>query len=276
MRAAGELCFELWAVTTLSRAVLSSWAGLDWAVLSCAVLVVRMRALLLLLSVQCVFLMQPVAAFGSAAGLCAPARQASSSRRLQMELKRFTSGQACFWGPQERLSKIAGVQSCVAGYTGGSNETPTYKSVCAGDGHVEAVQVVYDTNQITFGELLEDYLVYWRSQSYVPRKGSQYAPCLWVETKEEMTQARAALTSEELEQHTIALRGKFWSAEGWHQFYERKQRPRNVLLTISVALNLLPGISPELHETGVALTILYIAITLGERVLQSKVVQSVD
>ena len=190
--------------------------------------------------------------------------------------RRFISGQGCFWGPQNRLSKLPGVNSCIAGYIGGSNMQPTYKSVCGGDGHFEAVQVVYDDSILSFKALFENYLDYWRTKgSALPPKGSQYSPCLFVESIEELEYARAAMTDNELKHHTIVLRNidkhPFFSAEGWHQNYEEKQRPRNVLLALGVFLDLWPGAPVSLHQTGAALTCFYIVVTLAERYLQNKV-----
>jgi len=48
------------------------------------------------------------------------------------------------------------VLSVVPGYIGGSTENPTYEQVCSGTtGHAEAVKIEYDSNIISFDELLE-------------------------------------------------------------------------------------------------------------------------
>ncbi|MGD8890199.1 MAG: peptide-methionine (S)-S-oxide reductase [Desulfobacterales bacterium] len=49
-----------------------------------------------------------------------------------------------------------GVLAVVSGYTGGDEENPTYEQVSYGrTGHYEAVQVLYDSEKITYSELLE-------------------------------------------------------------------------------------------------------------------------
>src|SRR3954452_1348813 len=58
----------------------------------------------------------------------------------------------CFWGVQELLRQRDGVLSTRVGYTGGTNEYPTYGNH---PGHAEAVEIVFDPMQITFRELLE-------------------------------------------------------------------------------------------------------------------------
>ena len=41
------------------------------------------------------------------------------------------------------------------GYTGGSTPSPTYSSVCANDGHTEAIQVTFDRTVIRYEQILD-------------------------------------------------------------------------------------------------------------------------
>ena len=214
--------------------------------------------------------------FVSLFGLLALSAALAKGPRLSMTLRTFVSGQGCFWGPQQRLAKLPGVKKTIAGYIGGTNTQPTYGTVCRGDGHIEAVQVEYDDEKVSFEALLSQHVDYWRSQDGgSPRKGSQYSACLFVESDEQLRQAKAALRADELGRHTIALRAEhpFYAAEGWHQDYEAKQLPRKVVLALGVVLGLLPGVPLIVHEAGAAFNICYIAIFLGERALSSKVVR---
>ncbi len=43
------------------------------------------------------------------------------------------------------------------GYTGGRRPNPTYESVCAGDGHTEAMRVWFDPTAISFEQLLDKF-----------------------------------------------------------------------------------------------------------------------
>ena len=63
---------------------------------------------------------------------------------LKMATEEATFGMGCFWAPQKTFDKVNGVLRTRVGYTGGSNPNPTYKSVCGGDGHYEAVRVEFD------------------------------------------------------------------------------------------------------------------------------------
>ena len=43
--------------------------------------------------------------------------------------------------PEAAFGKLRGVVGTRVGYTGGETPNPTYQSVCAGDGHTEALRV---------------------------------------------------------------------------------------------------------------------------------------
>jgi peptide-methionine (S)-S-oxide reductase len=70
------------------------------------------------------------------------------------EVATFAGG--CFWCTEAVFLELKGVKSVVSGYIGGKTINPTYKEICGGDtGHAEAIQITYDSNEISFGELLE-------------------------------------------------------------------------------------------------------------------------
>ena len=58
----------------------------------------------------------------------------------------------CFWGVQELLRQREGVISTRVGYTGGSNDHPTYRNH---PGHAEAVEIVFDPERISYRDILE-------------------------------------------------------------------------------------------------------------------------
>jgi peptide-methionine (S)-S-oxide reductase len=141
-----------------------------------------------------------------------------------------TLGTGCFWCTEAIFQQLKGVQSVTSGYSGGAVENPTYKQVCSGTtGHAECLQIVYDTDQISFDELLE---IFWQvhDPTTLNRQGNdvgtQYRSVIFYH--DEMQRARAekyktALDASgafanpivtALEPMTI-----FYPAENYHQDY---------------------------------------------------------
>ncbi len=66
----------------------------------------------------------------------------------------------CFWCLEAVFQILKGVEKVVSGYTGGTVVNPTYEQVCSGKtGHVEAIQITFDSNIISYEKLLE---VFWK------------------------------------------------------------------------------------------------------------------
>ncbi len=64
----------------------------------------------------------------------------------------------CFWCMEPPFEKINGVAEVISGYTGGTGKNPNYGNY-APKGHIEAVQIRYDSNMIGYEKLLN---VFWR------------------------------------------------------------------------------------------------------------------
>ena len=61
----------------------------------------------------------------------------------------------CFWGVEGVFSNVKGVISVESGYHGGSAATARYERTHDGkSGHAEAVRIVYDPSQVSYGTLL--------------------------------------------------------------------------------------------------------------------------
>jgi len=74
----------------------------------------------------------------------------------QFEVATFAGG--CFWCMVEPFDKRPGVKSVISGYTGGHVENPTYEQVCSNTtGHVEAVQITFDPNIMSYEQLVETF-----------------------------------------------------------------------------------------------------------------------
>ena len=64
----------------------------------------------------------------------------------------------CFWGPEEKFSKLNGVINTEVGYCGGKTNQTTYETVCTGStNHAEVVQIEFDEKIITYENLLKKF-----------------------------------------------------------------------------------------------------------------------
>ena len=144
----------------------------------------------------------------------------------------FAAG--CFWGVQLAFANTPGVVSPAAGYVGGSVENPSYRQVSTGQtGHAEAVEVSFDTDKISYPELLDIFFKIHNPTTQNrqgPDIGTQYRSAIFYLTPEQKQQAEAKIA--ELERQKtfpapvvteIAPAGTFWPAEEYHQKYLQKQ-----------------------------------------------------
>lgn len=90
----------------------------------------------------------------------------------------------CFWCVEGVFERIAGVESVVAGYAGGSAEDAQYQAVAQGrTDHAEVVQVRYRSDRVTYGTLLR---VFFASHDPTqlnrqgPDTGRQYRSAVFV------------------------------------------------------------------------------------------------
>jgi peptide-methionine (S)-S-oxide reductase len=71
-------------------------------------------------------------------------------------MEQSTLGGGCFWCTEAVFLRLEGVHKVESGYSGGSAETATYQQVSTGrTGHVEVIQITFDSTLISFRELLE-------------------------------------------------------------------------------------------------------------------------
>lgn len=154
-------------------------------------------------------------------------------KNMNSKYRTATFAGGCFWCTESDFEKVDGVVEVVSGYTGGHKENPTYGEVSAGGtGHVEAVQVIYDPEKVTYKDLLD---FFWRhvdptdpGGQFVDR-GAQYKSVIFYHNDE---QKRLAEESKmELESSgafdkpivtEIVKFKKFYKAEDYHQDYYKK------------------------------------------------------
>lgn len=143
----------------------------------------------------------------------------------------FAAG--CFWGVEARFLEVDGVIDAVSGYQGGHAENPTYRQVCGGDtGHAEAVQVTFDDEAVSYGQLLDAFFDMHNPTTLNrqgPDFGSQYRSAIFC-----YDAAQKAAAEQKIRE--IDASGKwpnpvvtqvqdapeFWRAEEYHQRYFEK------------------------------------------------------
>lgn len=151
------------------------------------------------------------------------------------DLAQATFAGGCFWCMEGPFDKLDGVVSTTSGYTGGFEENPTYGHVSAGiTGHAEAVQIVYDPEQVKYETLLNTF---WHnidpldSKGQFCDKGSQYRSGIFYASAAEKQLAEASKTevAEQLGQPIvteITAASTFYPAEDYHQDYYLKNPVR--------------------------------------------------
>ena len=159
------------------------------------------------------------------------AAQAGAGTIPRLEKATFAGG--CFWCMEPPFEKLEGVKEAISGYTGGHKVNPTYKEVSAGGtGHLEAVEVVYDPEQVTYQKLLD---VFWRQidptdagGQFVDR-GSSYTSAIFYHNEEQKRLAEASKKklgeSGRFDKPIVTymrLAGPFYQAEEYHQDYYKK------------------------------------------------------
>lgn len=139
----------------------------------------------------------------------------------------------CFWCVESTCAKVPGVLRVVSGFTGGQKENPTYDEVSEGNtGHLEAVEITYDPEKITYETLLD---AFWKEidptdpSGQFADRGPQYQAAIFYldAAQKKMAEAsRERLVKSGRFKNPIvtpvlpAL--PFYPAEEYHQQYARK------------------------------------------------------
>lgn len=140
----------------------------------------------------------------------------------------FAAG--CFWGVEAKFKEVDGVEDTTVGYTGGKTVEPSYEEVCTGEtGHAEAVEVIYDSAEVSYQELLD---LFWQIHNPTtlnregPDIGSQYRSAIFYTTEKQKELAQKS--KERLDNSAkyddaivteIKEAGPFYKAEEYHQDY---------------------------------------------------------
>ena len=145
-----------------------------------------------------------------------------------IEVATFAGG--CFWCTEAVFSELEGVNSVISGYIGGKTIDPTYKEICGGEtGHAEAIEITFDPEKISFGELLEIFFA-THDPTTINRQGNdvgtQYRSEIFYHNEEQKKIAEDyidLMTNEDTFGKRIVTKissaSKFYEAEDYHQNY---------------------------------------------------------
>lgn len=154
-----------------------------------------------------------------------------SAKQTNTELATFAGG--CFWCMVSPFEELPGIVSVISGYTGGHKPNPTYEEVCSHTtGHTEAVQIEFDPEQFSYGDLVE---LFWQQIDPTDEggqfhdRGDSYRTAIFYHTEEQRQ------TAEQSKQR-LAASGRFdkpivvpvlpaepfYPAEEYHQGYHKK------------------------------------------------------
>lgn len=151
--------------------------------------------------------------------MLAPDRLTKYDANAPTDTATATFGLGCFWGPDAAAGAIDGVVRTRVGYAGGTTPDPTYEAT--GD-HTEVVQIEYDPETLSFGDLLE-----WALTEHHPLTqpdSRQYQNVVFTETPAQREQLRAFFDASEWDREVITTRLEpldgFTLAEDYHQKFQ--------------------------------------------------------
>ncbi len=147
-----------------------------------------------------------------------------------MSIKSITLGGGCFWCLEAVFDRLEGVVDVVSGYSNGHTLNPTYEAVCSGQtGHVEVVQLRYDSSIIGLEEILQVFFVIHDPTTLNRQgndEGTQYRSGIYWEDQSDLEVIDKVL-AELKEQHAYAsplttevlALNNYSRAEDYHQDY---------------------------------------------------------
>ena len=150
------------------------------------------------------------------------------------ENKKAVFAAGCFWGVESTFQQMDGVKSTTVGYIGGKVKNPSYELVCTGlTGHAEAVEIVYNPNEVTFEKLLDTFFelhdpttlnrqgpdigTQYRSAAYFSNDDEKEIIENKINTLNESGKFNSKIVTE------IEAISDFYNAEDYHQDYYKKR-----------------------------------------------------
>jgi peptide-methionine (S)-S-oxide reductase len=140
----------------------------------------------------------------------------------------------CFWCVEAVFKEIEGVLEVTSGYSGGTSQTADYEAVCSGrSNHAEAIEVRFDSNRVSYGQLLKLFFSVAHDPTQLNRQGAdqgrQYRSAVFYAGEEQkrvaeayIQQLNAAGAYEKPIVTEVAPMEAFYQAEAYHQDYAER------------------------------------------------------
>ncbi len=132
----------------------------------------------------------------------------------------------CFWGLEDLIRTQPGVTETEVGYTGGTNDNPTYENH---PGHAEAVLITYDDEITSYKNLLDFFFQIHNPTTLNQQgndRGTSYRSAIFYKTEDERKEAADFIDIVNESERwsdpvvtTLEPFTRFWPAEAYHQDY---------------------------------------------------------
>lgn len=143
-----------------------------------------------------------------------------------MARERAVLAGGCFWGMQDLIRKLSGVESTRVGYTGGDVPQATYRNHGS---HAEGIEILFDPDRISYRRILE-FFFQIHDPSTPNRQGNDrgmsYRSAIYYVDDEQRRVALDAIADVEASAlwpgkvvTEVEPVGDFWEAEPEHQDY---------------------------------------------------------
>ncbi len=132
----------------------------------------------------------------------------------------------CFWGMQDLIRKLPGVESTRVGYSGGDVPNATYRDHGT---HAEAIEIIFDPTEISYRKLME-FFFQIHDPTTPDRQGNDLGPsyrsAIYYTNDKQRSEALNTIADVEASGlwpgkvvTEVEPAGDFWQAEPEHQDY---------------------------------------------------------
>ena len=143
-----------------------------------------------------------------------------------MMTERAVLAGGCFWGMQDLIRKLPGVEKTRVGYTGGDVKFATYRNHGT---HAEGIEIIFDPEKISYRQLLE-FFFQIHDPTTLNRQGNDvgasYRSAIYHTTEAQREVALDTIADVEASGlwpgkvvTEVTEAGDFWEAEPEHQDY---------------------------------------------------------